>query len=279
MTCCPRTRGAIALPAISLFVALLLTAGCSRRAPARSDAAQSQPGCIGCSIDGKTAPRTPDGRVDLSGFWSGAPPNPNTPSGANETGRGNPAGFGFVGGVMQRHPDGSIIYDPSTEYNSESGAGRICVSDDCQAPNQPPYNAEWMEKVRKIAATEFGGTTPLDPVQDCRPLGVPRAGVNGIYIVQTPQVAAILYEAAPYSTFRLIYTDGRPHPKDLEPNWWGHSIGHWEGDTLVVDVVGITDETWLGGGGAVGRTMYTSVHSDKLHVTERWTRTGDVLTY
>jgi hypothetical protein len=116
-------------------------------------------------------------------------------------------------------------------------------------------------------------------VHDCRPLGVPRAGVNGIHVVQTPQVVAILYEAAPYSTFRLIYTDGRPHPKDLDTSFWGDSIGHWEGGTLVVDVVGLTDETWLGGGGAVGRAMYTSVHSDKEHVVEKWTRTGDVMLY
>jgi hypothetical protein len=180
---------------------------------------------------------------------------------------------------MNRYPDGSIIFDFSTEYNEENGIGRICQEDSCQDKNQPPYNAEWMEKVKKIAATEFGGTTPLDPVHDCRPLGVPRAGVNGIHVVQTPQVVAILYEAAPYSTFRLIYTDGRTHPKDLETSFWGHSIGRWDGDTLVVDVVGLDDETWLGGGGAVGRAMYTSVHSDKEHVVERWTRNGDVLIY
>src|SRR5207237_306097 len=56
-------------------------------------------------------------------------------------------------------------------------------------------------------------------------------------------------------------------------------IGHWEGDTLVVDVVGLTDETWLGGGGATGRAMYTSIHSDQEHVIERWSRVGDVLSY
>jgi hypothetical protein len=298
---CLCDRGHTAL-AMLLFAAPLLSA-CNKVASVSADVSPSKPGCIGCSVDGQTTPRTADGHPDLNGFWNGAAPNPNAPGASRAGGeqtttggtsasarvnapnpgsppaRGNTGGFGFVGGVMQRYPDGSIVFDPSTEYNSESGAGRICLSDDCQAPNQPPYNAEWMEKVKKIASTEFGGTTPLDPVQDCRPLGVPRAGVNGVHIVQTAQVAALLYEAAPYSTFRLIYTDGRTHPKDLESNWWGHSVGHWEGDTLVVDVVGISDETWLGGGGAVGRTIYTSVHSDKLHVTERWTRNGDVLTY
>jgi len=255
---------------IAIFASAIILAGCSR-AP---QTASAKAPCPGCSVDGKTTPRMPDGHPDFSGYWNGAARDPGTPA----RGR-SPAGFGFVGGVFQRDPDGSIIYDPSTEYNSESGAGRICQTDDCQAPNQPPYTPEYMAKVRKIAATEFGGTTPLDPVQDCRPLGVPRAGINGIQIIPTPQVTAILYEAAPYSTFRMIYTDGRPHPKDYETTYWGHSIGHWEGDTLVVDVVGFNDDTWVGGGGAVGRTRYTSIHSDKLHVTERWTRTGDVMSY
>jgi hypothetical protein len=229
---------------------------------------------LGCSLDGKTTPRLADGHPDLNGYWNGAPPQPGKAPKAK-----SPAGFGFAGGVFERDSDGSIIYDPSTEYNSENGAGRICQSDDCQAPNQPPYNAEWMAKVKEIAATEFGGTTPLDPVQDCRPLGVPRAGINGIQVIQTPQVVAILYEAAPYSTFRLIYTDGRGHPKDYETTYWGHSIGHWEGDTLVVDTVGFNDDTWVGGGGAVGRAMYTSIHSEQMHVIERWTRVGDAMTY
>jgi hypothetical protein len=253
----------------AILIFMVSLAACGRVSPSSS----AKPPCLGCSVDGKTTPRLADNHPDLNGYWSGQPQKAGAPK------TKSPAGFGFVGGVFERDADGSIIYDPSTEYNSESGAGRICQSDDCQAPNQPPYAPEYMAKVRKIAATEFGGTTPLDPVQDCRPLGVPRAGINGIQIVQTPLVSAILYEAAPYSTFRLVYTDGRSHPKDIETTFWGHSIGHWEGDTLVVDVVGFNDETWVGGGGAVGRTIYTSLHSEKMHVTERWTRAGDVLTY
>ncbi len=268
-----RLRGwrASALPLGVLCASAALSSSCARSAPGRADNTPAKPPCLGCSVDGKTTPRLPDGHPDLNGYWNGAAPNPDAPA------RGNAGGA--RGRVMQRYPDGSIVFDFSTEYNAENGIGRICQDDSCQDKNQPPYNAEWMEKVRKIAATEFGGTTPLDPVHDCRPLGVPRAGINGIHIVQNPQVVAILYEAAPYSTFRLIYTDGRGHPKDLETSFWGHSIGHWEGDTLVVDVVGLSDETWLGGGGAVGRAMYTSVHSDQEHVVERWTRSGDVLTY
>ncbi len=260
-------------PVLLCLIALasLTCAGCARSS--KTQTSNGKAFCVGCSVDGKTTPLLADGHPDLNGYWNGAARAPGAPA------KKSPAGFGFAGGVFQRDSDGSIIYDPSTEYNAENGAGRICQSDDCQAPHQPPYTPAYMEKVKKIAATEFGGTTALDPIQDCRPLGVPRAGVNGMQIVETPQVTAILYDAAPYSTFRLIYTDGRPHPKDLETSFWGHSIGHWEGDTLVVDVVGFNDETWVGGGGAIGRTRYTSIHSDQMHVVEKWSRAGDVLTY
>jgi hypothetical protein len=133
--------------------------------------------------------------------------------------------------------------------------------------------------VKAIAATEYGGSTALDPQMDCKPLGIPRAA-GGMEIVQGPQSVAILYESAPYSLYRIIYTDGRPHPADLDTSYMGHSIGHWEGDTLVVDVTGLSDETWLAGGvGAGVRMKYSNIHSDKEHVIERWTRNGNELTY
>ena len=92
----------------------------------------------------------------------------------------------------------------------------------------------------------------------------------------------ILYESNFVGqSFRVIYTDGRQHPKDLETSYLGHSIGHWEGDTLVVDVAGLSDETWLGG--AQGHTepglkagegnhqiveRFALIHSDQEHVVE-----------
>jgi hypothetical protein len=133
--------------------------------------------------------------------------------------------------------------------------------------------------VKAIAATEFQGTTPLDPTQSCRALGVPRAGAPQ-QIMQSPQVIAFLYTAAPYSTYRMIYMD-RPHTdmKEYETTYFGDSIGRWEGDTLVIDTIGFNDDTWLGGGGPTGTAQFTSVHSLKEHTTERLTRDGDVLTY
>jgi hypothetical protein len=68
------------------------------------------------------------------------------------------------------------------------------------------------------------------------------------------------------------------HPADLDTTFMGDSRGHWDGDTLVVDVTGLNDETWLGGD-VPGHLKLTSIHSDKEHVVERWTRKGDLLTY
>jgi hypothetical protein len=181
--------------------------------------------------------------------------------------------------VVQRASDGSLLFELGTE--SEGGL-RICppLDQSCQVPNQPPYNEKYMAKVQKIAASEFGGATPLDPIQDCRPAGLPRAGLPQ-QIVQTPEVIVLLYNAAPYSTYRVIYMDGRPHPdmKDYETTYFGDSIGRWEGDTLVVDTVGFNDDTWLGGDTVRGTAQFTSIHSEKEHVIERLKRDGEVLSY
>jgi hypothetical protein len=128
----------------------------------------------------------------------------------------------------------------------------------------------------------YGDASPLDPQYDCKPYGVPRGSLRGaggyaMQIVQNSQMIAFLYEDRPGPYFRIIYMDGRGHPEDFDPSYFGHSIGHWDGDTLVVDVVGLSDDTWLGSG-TVG-PKYAMMHSDKMHVVERWTRTGNVITY
>ena len=86
----------------------------------------------------------------------------------------------------------------------------------------------------------------------------------GLYpqkIVQTPKEIVILYEYM--NVFRIIPLNAK-HPEDLLPSYLGDSVGHWEGDTLVVDVTGFNDKTWLAGTG--------TFHSEDLHITERYTR-------
>ena len=102
-----------------------------------------------------------------------------------------------------------------------------------------------------------------DPIAHCLLPGVPRIVTMPmpLEIVQTPQKIVILYEA--FHAYRIIpLNDQLKHPDDLVPTWMGDSVGTWDGDTLVVDVVGFNDKTWLAGG--------PSVHSEELHVVERY---------
>ena len=96
----------------------------------------------------------------------------------------------------------------------------------------------------------------------CTPPGVPAATFQPypLQIIQKPGLVVILYEA--YGIFRVIPTDGRPHPDDLDPTYMGNSVGHWEGDTLVVDVTGFNDKTIIG----------NYRHTTAYHVVERYHR-------
>ena len=67
-------------------------------------------------------------------------------------------------------------------------------------------------------------------------------------------------------TYRQIFMDGRKHPEDPSPTWYGHSIGRWDGDTLVIDTIGLNTRFWLDGSGIQ--------HTEQLHMVERWTRTN-----
>jgi hypothetical protein len=102
-----------------------------------------------------------------------------------------------------------------------------------------------------------------DPVNRCLPMGVPRLSPFPEKFVQTASELIILDEGDIH-TFRLIYLGARPHPKEVDPTWYGDSIGRWDGDTLVVDTIGFNDRTWLDSAG--------HPHTDQLHVTERYRR-------
>ena len=103
-----------------------------------------------------------------------------------------------------------------------------------------------------------------DPNTRCLPPGPARMIMmrHPAMIVQRPDLVTILTESQ--RTFRLIYTDGRKHPDDVYdyPEWMGSSVGHWEGDTLVVDTVSVNDKSWLDTSG--------HEHSDKLKMAERF---------
>jgi len=102
-----------------------------------------------------------------------------------------------------------------------------------------------------------------DPVTNCLPAG-PSEMLNATYrIIQSPTIVALLFESGT-GRYRQIYMDGRKLPDEPNPTWLGYSVGHWEGDTLVVESAGFNDRTWLDRAG--------HPHSEKLRVTERFRR-------
>jgi len=118
-----------------------------------------------------------------------------------------------------------------------------------------PEMTAWAKQ--KYEAVRFGVTTPeeqgldfMDPVQVCYPTGPPRQlTLNRPFeIVQTPNRVVILYEFQ--HERRMIHTDGRGHPAGLSPTFMGHSVGRWDGETLIVDTVGMREELWLDGLGS-----------------------------
>ncbi|MBV9770974.1 MAG: hypothetical protein JOZ32_15475, partial [Bryobacterales bacterium] len=124
-----------------------------------------------------------------------------------------------------------------------------------------PYQP-WAAKQR---AENFRKRMTADPFLKCYIPGVPRVMYLDypFQIFQTPKAIAMTFEWE--LDYRVIYTDGTPHPTDAD-FWMGDSRGHWEGDTLVVDVANINDKTWL--------DMAGDFHSDALHVIERYRMTG-----
>jgi hypothetical protein len=114
---------------------------------------------------------------------------------------------------------------------------------------------------------EVRGNTTLGP--DCVPLGVPQSFVTPypFQIVQTPKMIVMIFEYP--NTFRFIPTDRRPHPVDPDPTWMGDAVGHWDGDTLVVDTIGFNDKTEVSG----------YMHTESLHVIERYRRVETGLEY
>ena len=122
-----------------------------------------------------------------------------------------------------------------------------------------PYLPKALEQRQK----NFAARITADPRLKCFTLGTPR----GIYypepfqILQRPQDVTVFFEFG--HSVRTIHTDGTLHPVDTDNEFWlGDSRGHWEGDTLVVDVTDFSDETWLDRSG--------DFHSHDLHVVERW---------
>ena len=147
------------------------------------------------------------------------------------------------------HPDLSGVWSPGTRPLQ-------VIAPEASIPFQP-----WSRNLSQERADGARGKD--DPAAYCIP-GMPKLLVlpYPYKIVQIPGTMLMLYEG--FTTFRQVFMDGRALPKDPQPSWLGYSVGKWDGDTFVVDTVGVNARTWLDNAGRP--------HSDAMHLTERYHR-------
>jgi hypothetical protein len=196
-------------------------------------------------------PRTADGKPDLTGTWNSF------------------VGFfnwryGFRRCGPTQSSDCSTTWNQTIDFEFEAPSR--------YGPNRPVYKPEYWDKIQQLDMW----TNKEDPVMTCQPLGIPRQG-GPQRIYQSARDVTFIYGGGfdgggGYPEYRVIPTDGREHDaNDLTTRYMGHTVGRWEGDTLVLDSVGFNDQTWLARGGFF--------HSDQMHVVEKFTRKGSEILY
>ncbi len=130
---------------------------------------------------------------------------------------------------------------------------------DLTSPILQPWAREELKKRNdSVVSSDLAYT----PKERCWPIGVPGFllyPVQPVYFVQTPKKIVMIW--AEDHQVRHVYMDV-PHPARVTPSWFGESIGHYEGDTLVVDTIGLNTRTFI--------DSYLTPHTDKLHVVERF---------
>ena len=197
-------------------------------------------------------PRTADGHPDLSGVYVGGGGLPSGADNVTFAGRGG----NFFG------------------FEEDNGLNRLADM------NKPIYKPEYWETIKN---NDYMGNWE-DPLHQCNPTGVPGMGMPAQIVAVAGQPAIILiYQSGfngyggrynPFNQFRWVWTDGREHnPAEVVQESWngGSAVGHWDGDTLVVETIGFTDASWLHKSGYI--------HGFDMKVTERFTRDGNKLTW
>ena len=188
---------------------------------------------VATQTPGARPARTSDGKPNLNGIWQSL----------------NSANWDLLDHPARQGP----VVTLGASFSSPAGQGVV-------EGNEIPYKPEALAKKKENQAN----WAKLDPEIKCYMAGVPRANYQGFpfQILQTPTYIHVAYEFA--SAYRAIHMDPKRPPPGIDM-WMGFSRGHWEGDTLVVDVTGFTEQSWFDRAG--------DFHSDALHVTERYTLT------
>jgi len=154
--------------------------------------------------------------------------------------------------------------DPAHPYVSNNefrarGAQPTFRIADLSNPNIKPWAKEIMKRENDKA---LAGGIPYSWRSSCMPSGVPAfmmAAVEPIHFLQTPKQVTMIFSGD--AQVRRVYLDV-PHSANLKPSWYGESVGHYEGDTLVVDTIGLNDKTFI--------DNYRTPHTEKMHVVERY---------
>ena len=201
--------------------------------------AASQQGTATAASNSKSSPRLADGHPNLNGLW----------------------------GARSGEDTHTVDKGDHVEIRAaDHRAPHKVTAVQRRTVNPPPYKPELLSKVKQLDDQE----NKLDPLVHCKPAGFIRVGTPA-EIVQVPGRVVFFYEQENINFYRIIPTDGRKHDPDADPSYNGDSVGHWEGDTLVIDTVNFNDDTWLGLDGWF--------HSTAMHVTERISRNGDTLNW
>jgi hypothetical protein len=193
------------------------------------------------------APRASDGKPNLNGVWQAL----NEANWDIETHGAAPSPFPALLGALFAEPPGLGVVE----------GGPLPYKPDMLAKKKENFE----KRLTRPTSREINDTTG-DPETKCYLPGVPRATYmpTPFQIVQTPQLIFVAYAFA--SATRQIHVGRKPEaPAD---SWMGWSIGHWEGDTLIVDVTDQVDKTWFDRAG--------NFHSNAMHVVERYTPTSPV---
>lgn len=203
-------------------------------------------------LESRPTPRTAGGHPDLTGNWTS-----------------QDQAWAFIHPQIDSKGDicfancGPPARPQPTAARSNAGAA-------AQGPplrNFPDYKPQFQAQV----TTFQHHLVASDPIlHACENPGLPRVGPPN-YILQTPKMIVFLYTNVNGNYWRIIPLDGAPHDVDADPSPLGDSVGRWDGDTLVVESVNFTPDTWL--------TDYGAFHTADLRVVERITRKGDAIIY
>ncbi len=225
----------------AVFAVAFVTAGLAEAQQSTAPSARptSEKGSAGSEVR-----RAPDGRPDLSGTWTYA--------------------IDVAPVALKRVVEGKV----TTTTIDQSARHRAVENVPGALPwtKAPSYKPEFLDKVKDLDDHQ----SKVDGVFYCGRPGVPRIG-SPRRIIQLPGEFIFLYEDISGDPYRIIPTDGRKHRVGANPSYYGDAVGHWEGDTLVVDSTNFVEDTWFG--------EYGYFHSDALHVIERLWRVGENLAY